>query len=569
MKQVFCVFLLILCSFKMISQISILGTASPSGDWDTDHNLAEGPDGVWTGTYPLSANEIKFRSDGMWTTNWGGSSWPGGAAISDGPNINVAHAGNYTIQLNLNDQTYNFTFLASNVGINNISPEQTLDVTGKIKVGDDVNTPTAGTIRWNDATKDFEGYDGTQWYSFTRTNQANWGHNNISVHENLKRTASDGDAEDKFGWVVSISGDYALVGAPFDDFGSNANQGSAYVFVRSGTTWAQQAMLTADDGDANDNFGWSVSISGDYAIVGAPRDGIGSNTYQGSAYIFIRSGTTWTQQAKLTASDGAQYDSFGFSVSISGDYAIVGTPNDGIGSNPGQGSAYIFVRSGITWTQQAKLTASDGAQFVSFGHSVSISGDYAIAGAYGDPVGSNASQGSAYIFVRSGTTWDQQTKLTASDGEELDFFGWSVSISGDYTIVGAQNDGIGSNTDQGSAYIFIRSGTTWTQQAKLTASDGAEFDSFGWSVSISGDYAIVGAAYDLIGGNVDQGSAYIFVRSGTTWTQQTKLTASDGADGDLFGHSVSISGDNVIVGALNDDIGNNTNQGSIYFFKKN
>ena len=193
-------------------------------------------------------------------------------------------------------------------------------------------------------------------------------------------------------------------------------------------------------------------------------------------------------------------------------------------------------------------------------------------GARYDDVGANSTQGSAYIFVRSGTSWTQQAKLVASDGVAGDFFGWSVSISADgvYAVIGAYFDDVGANNDQGSAYIFVRSGTSWTQQAKLVASDGAANDWFGWSVSISADgaYAVIGAYFDDVGANSTQGSAYIFVRSGTSWTQQAKLVAGDGATSDYFSSSVSISADGAyaVMGAYGDDVGAIAEQGSAYIF---
>jgi len=371
-------------------------------------------------------------------------------------------------------------------------------------------------------------------------------------------TASDAAVGDQFGTSVSISGDTAIVGV-FGDDDAGSFSGSAYVFVRSGTTWTEQAKLTASDPATLDFFGFSVSISGDTAIVGASGSVFGSGP--GFAYVFVRSGTTWTEQAKLTASDAAAGDFFGFSVSISGDTAIVGAHgNDDTGSN--SGSAYVFVRSGTTWTEQAKLTASDAAAFDNFGFSVSISDDRAIVGArLDDDAGGNS--GSAYIFDFDGTSWTQ-TKLTASDAAAGDQFGRSVSISGDRAIVGALlDDDAGGNS--GSAYIFDFDGTSWTQ-TKLTASDAAAVDLFGIRVSILGDRAIVGAHFDDdAGGN--SGSAYIFDFDGTSWTQ-TKLTASDAAAGDIFGRSVSISGDRVIVGApFDDDAG--TDSGSAYVFELN
>jgi hypothetical protein len=383
----------------------------------------------------------------------------------------------------------------------------------------------------------------------------NWSVPVTLVTERQKLLASDGATADQFGCSVFISGDYAIVGALYDD-DKGSNSGSAYIFKWNGTSWSQQQKLTASDGAAGDWFGTSVSISGDYVIVGASRDD-DNGTDSGSAYIFTPNDidpNNWVQQQKLTASDGAVSDNFGYSVSISGDYAIVGAYRDD-DNGTDSGSAYIFKWDGTSWSQQQKLTASDGAVWDYFGRSVSISGDYAIVGAE-----NNGGKGSAYIFKRNGTIWSQQAKLTASDRATNDYFG-SVSINGDYAIVGAYgDDGGGDDGGKGSAYIFNRDGTSWSQQQKLTASDGAAWAYFGRSVSISGDYVIVGAEE-----NDASGSAYIFWRDGISWSQQAKLTASDGAAGDYFGWSVSISGDYAIVGASYDD-DKGTDSGSAYIF---
>jgi hypothetical protein len=310
---------------------------------------------------------------------------------------------------------------------------------------------------------------------------------------------------------------------------------------------AAEVKLTASDG-AIYLFGISVSIYGDYAIVGAPVDVSGI----GSAYIFQVS--DGTQLARLTASDGEANDFFGVSVSIYGDYAIVGAYQD----DSNKGSAYIFEKPVGGWTnmtETAKLTASDGLADDYFGNSVSIYGDYAIVGAYQD----DSYKGSAYIFEKPVGGWTNMTetaKLTASDGEANDCFGISVSIYGDYAIVGAPGD----DSNKGSAYIFEKPGGGWTnmtQTAKLTASDGLADDCFGFSVSIYGDYAIVGAYQDD-----SKGSAYSFLRSGGSWHEKKKQTASDGAAGDLFGNSVSIYGDYAIVGARQDD----SYKGSAYIY---
>ncbi len=379
-----------------------------------------------------------------------------------------------------------------------------------------------------------------------------------------KIEASDGVAGDQFGGSIAISGNTAVIGASANA-GAFSGAGFAAVYVRSQGVWTLQQKLTANDGLPEDGFGTSVAISGDTIIVGASGDTVGTNAGQGSAYIFVRSGKAWSQQQKLAAADGSPFDIFGRYVAIAGNTVVVTAGQDDIAANVDQGSAYVFVRSGATWTEQQKLTAADGAPIDFFGDSVAIAGDTVIIGAAEDELGGGAPQGSAYVFVRSGTTWTQQQKLTAVDGSAFDFFGFSVAISGDTAVIGTLQD-VGSVFQQGSAYVFVRSGNTWTQQQKLLANDGAFGDSFGNSVAILGDTALIGSAGDTSGSNTHQGSAYVFNRSGTVWTQQQKMTATDGAAEDSFGASVALTGDVSIIGSLGDTIGSNPSQGSAYVF---
>ncbi len=372
-----------------------------------------------------------------------------------------------------------------------------------------------------------------------------------TYHENgpheyeVKLTGTDSSEYVFFGNSVSISGEYAIVGAPGD--GEN---GAAYIFlVQDDGSWILEKKLTASDGALDDEFGYSVAIDGEYAIVGAWRDddeSIELSENIGSAYIFYRNqgGTRkWGQQAKLTPSDGFTLDKFGNSVAISGDYAIVG-------SYMNDESAYIFKRKSWTWVEEAKLKGSDTVTSDMYGYSVSIDGETAVIGATGnDDMGS--SSGSAYIFSRNEDgVWNQQQKLIASDGSQFDYFGYSVSISGDFIVVSAfLVDDYGDRS--GAVYLFRYDGTNWIQEKKLTASDAAAIDLFGASVSISGDYIIVGTTGDDDNGN-SSGSAYIFYRDQggpDNWGEQKKLTASDGEMDDVFGHSVSISGEYAIVGA--------------------
>jgi hypothetical protein len=331
------------------------------------------------------------------------------------------------------------------------------------------------------------------------------GNQNLIVKfiEQSKIIASDASEYDRFGRSVSISGDYAIVGAPIND-DKGDESGSAYIFKRDGDSWVEQERLLVSDGDEEDWFGGSVSISGDYAIVGAYEDN-DKGAYSGSAYIFKREGNFWVEQIKLLASDGEEQNYFGTSVSISGNYAIVGAyGNDDNGLRFRSGSAYIFKREGDSWIEQDKLIASDGDEEDWFGYSVSISGNYVIVGAFKDD-DKGAYSGSAYIFKRDGNSWVEQIKLLASDGDEFDYFGVSVSISRNYAIVGADGNVDDNASDSGTAYIFMREGDSWVEQEKLLPSDGDVDDYFGRSVSISGVYAIVGA--DDYGSG--SGSAYI------------------------------------------------------------
>ena len=376
--------------------------------------------------------------------------------------------------------------------------------------------------------------------------------------------ATDGAAFDQFGSAVAISGDTAVIGAPYD----NSHQGSVYVFVRSGNTWTQQARLFASDGAANDEFGWSVAIDGDTIVVGADADDVFANTDQGSAYVFTRAGTTWTEQAHLFANDGSgtDRDFFGVSVAVKGDTAIVGAYLDDFLSNINQGSAYVFVRSGTAWSLQQHLLAADGAAVDEFGSAVALDGETAVVGAWSKTVGSNVQQGSAYVFVRSGTVWTQEGKLTAADGQAQDFFGGSVAISGDSVVAGADWHDFSGQTNQGAAYVFVRNGTTWSQQQRLTSADSAANDEFGHSVAITGNTVAIGAWMHDVVGVLDEGTAYTFTRSGTIWTQEQQLTASDSTGGDRFGTSVAVDGTTLLVGSWADDIAANTDQGSATVF---
>jgi hypothetical protein len=392
---------------------------------------------------------------------------------------------------------------------------------------------------------------------------------------------------------VAISGDTLVVGARYEASnatGVNGNQnvnffdgaGAAYVYVRSGTNWSQQAYLKASNTGAGDRFGYAVAVDGDTIVIGATfesSNATGVNGDQsnngafasGAVYVFVRSGTNWTQQAYLKASNTGAGDQFGGSVAISGDTIVVGamaedSSTGGVNSDQDNnsavdaGAAYVFVRSGTNWSQQAYLKAFNpegGGNYYptpipdNFGISVRVSGDTVVVGAPGEDsaaTGVDGDQndnsapesGAAYVFVRSGTNWSQQAYLKPSNTAANDRFGWAVATSGDTVVVGAYARSSGT----GAAYIFTRSGTRWTQQAFLSGTHPPTTNQFGYSVAVSNNTVVVGA-------NAED-SAYVYTRSGTNWTQQAQLKASNVGDDD-FGCAVSVWGDTVVVGAFAED----------------
>jgi len=483
--------------------------------------------------------------------------------------------------------------------------------------------------------------------------------------------ASNTDASDNFGRRVALDANTLVIGAPDEDsagIGVNSGlesdntesgSGAVYVFVQNNGAWSLQAYIKASNAELGDAFGSSVAISGNTLVVGAPNEDSSVTTViqspspanetatgngaleSGSVYVFTRSGTTWSQQAYLKASNAGAADSFGSSVAIHGDTVVVGAPGEdghlltGSTSPPpdntttgdsasASGAAYVFTRSGTTWSQQAYIKASNVGANDTFGTSVAISVDTLTVGAPGEDGGGvgittgspdetttgNAAGGSGavYIFTRSGTTWSQQAYVKASNTGGGDAFGTSMGIDNDTVVVGAPGEGsngTGVNpgpaaeadntaTASGAVYVFSRVGTTWSQQAYIKASNTEAGDTFGTSLSINGTTLVVGAPGEdsslttvLQGspsnlttgdGAPDAGAAYAFQNQGGGWSQQAYVKAPNAETGDVFGTSVSISGDTSVIGAIGEKsnatgVGGNqadnslVNAGAVYVFR--
>lgn len=403
-----------------------------------------------------------------------------------------------------------------------------------------IASPKVGLLVFDTDKNTLFMYDGAQWqvilFSSTET----------SIPP-VERSPIDAEAGDFLGSSVSISGDYAVIGSP-----SNGPGGAAYVFFRNGPVWAQQAKLVASDGAASDNFGTSVSISGNYIIIGAWGDDA-LFVDQGSAYIFTRSGTTWTEQAHLFATTPGLNDRFGSSVAISGDYAVVGAPLDDVNGNATQGSAYFFVRSGSAWTMQDHVIGPLGASDDRFGTSVSIHLDYAIISAPFDDVGGNSNQGSAHVFTRVGTDWTHHRSLSAMNGSASDHFGQSVSIYGDWAAVAAPNYGPVNFSGQGAVYLFLRTGVNWSSGTFVVLTNfgvpNTVEDRFGNSVCITADHLLVGATGVDITPYSSVGSCYLFRRNNNGWGYVRTITDANYGASQQAGASVGIDGFNCVIGA--------------------
>jgi hypothetical protein len=376
--------------------------------------------------------------------------------------------------------------------------------------------------------------------------------------------AGDRDGNgDGFGSSVAIDGQTLVIGAKFEDgdMDNTLSSGAAYVFIKTNGTWTEQAYLTASNATNSDEFGQSVAISGDTIVVGSPFED--SNTSSsGAVYVFTRSSNNWTEQTILKASNPGIDESFGYSVDIDGNFIVVGAYTENGADNGMQddaGAAYVFTGSGANWSEQAYLQANNIGSGDNFGVSVAIDNDTIVIGADEESGADNNLEngiGAAYVFIRSGANWTEQQSLSAANGAAKDNFGISVDISGESIVVGALQEG-----GSGAAYVFTRTGVSWSEQAKLKSLNAGADDAFGNVVTIDGDSIVVGANFedgDGVAGldnnlETDSGAAYLFTRSNTSWTQQSYLKASNTDNLDEFGTAVALSGTNILVSAPGED----------------
>ena len=384
----------------------------------------------------------------------------------------------------------------------------------------------------------------------------------LALVERQKLTSEDGATDDQFGWAIAVSGNTALVAAPNATIGDNAGQGAVYVFTRDSGQWQQTAKLIADDGREADSFGISVALAGSTAIIGAPN----IDTFRGAAYVFRFSNGTWTQDQKLQASDGTEFNQFGWSVALSGTAALIGSTSATVGSNSSQGAVYAFDESGNTWSETQKFSSDDGATGDAFGWSVALDGNNAVIGANFANVGGNEFQGAAYAFARRGNTWEQTQKLTADNGDDFDFFGGAIALEDGEALIGAEGAATDGNpfSNQGVVYRFSRSTVAWNPTQMLAASDGEASDGFGHSVALRHGMALIGATGVTVDDVSTAGAAYVFRTIGGDFVERDKLMASDPVEFGSYGWSVAMPGKSFLVGAYTTTAASHERQGAVY-----
>lgn len=422
-----------------------------------------------------------------------------------------------------------FHISVAQVGINTDTPEQALDVNGKIKIGDDTASAIAGTIRFNPATQDFEGFNGMEWLSLTvSATRIGSGFGVAGVQEKNKIFASDGAAgtgegsPQQFGFSSSISGNYAIVGAPYSDNPATIDlldSGAAYIYYKNeNNNWQEQAKLLPPNIEEHDRFGWSVAINGEYALIGAVGDD-DNGLNSGAVYVYQRDGTSWSQVTKLIPADNAENDFFGSSVDLDNNlYAIIGAER--------KDAAYLYSYNGISWGQRRTITHPDVAGD-RFGYDVSIDDGKATVSSY---------YFGTYIFdyVASASTWPLEAQFPG---------GTKSSISGDYVI-----------TNGSTPTVYFFDGSLWIEQAELLPTDGSINGNYN-PVDILGEYAVVSA--------IPRKTAYLFQRNNSSWTQVIRLQPSDNPES--FGDSISLGNDGIIIGSKYGE-GNVPRTGAAYIY---
>lgn len=493
---------------------------------------------------------------------------PTNNATNQGPTVNVSSSafsalGDSSTHLSTDWQ------VATDAGFTSIAVSSIGDTTNKTSWSfTNLNTNTTYYLRCRYRGSNFNYSDYSPTITFTTKTTF------IPQSEEAKLTASDKATNHLFGYGVAVdsTGTRVAVGAPSAVNGSAVATGAVYIFVRntSNNTWSQEAKFWPSAGVSGDGFGNEVSMdsTGTRVVSGSPSEAVSGTSGVGAVYVFTRSGTTWTQEQRIPCNDVTLNANFGQASSISADGTRLISGSWSLTNNSGY--AYIYRRSGTTWTLDQRINASDIATNMFFGYSFDIdeTGTRVIVGAYNASNGTT-NTGAAYVFLRSGTTWTQEQKLTPASGVSADEFGFCVSIdsAGTRVAVGSKGRDFGGTSNAGSVFVYTRSGSTWSAEAEFSHSDRATGDGLGTNkvqITPNGNYILVGCRLK----NGREGAAYIFSRTGTSWTQSKKYTASSVSSNSDYGMSVAIASDGsrCVISQYADDPSGIQNAGSVYVY---
>lgn len=455
---------------------------------------------------------------------------------------------------------------SQNVGIGTTHPQEKLDVNGAIKMAGTNNaSPVAGTIRWNADKNDFEGYNGKAWVSLTG-GKSEWGGLSSYSFETDATTAMLGQNSTQLATGLSVYGDWLVAGAGMENH-SNANEAGGFrLFKKENGVWQLKQSVHSPDYTAEMLFGKNVAMNANYIVAGAEGATVNSKVRQGKLYIYSYNSNGANYSTTLTASDGLTSDNFGYSVALYNNFIIAGAPFNTIGLSVDQGSAYVFYFNGNSWQQVANLTAPGGLPHDRLGQSVAIYGNYAVAGAPNATVNNQTNQGKVCLFQYNGSSWSYLTTLTAPVDGPHQYFGSSVSLSGDTLVVGS-NENQYSVSGKGKVYVYVRNGNSWNLQTTITAPEGRADDGFGTAVHFNNGFLIVGAPKAWVNGT-RQGKSYIYKPASPGWTLQAILTSSHGSMDDRFGNAVYITDSTAFCSAPYADLSVNDNNGRLYFFSR-
>ncbi len=454
-------------------------------------------------------------------------------------------------------------------GIAETDPVATLDVQGGVRVGNATRPAEAGMIRWNEDAADFEGYDGTKWRSFTKA-QGGWGIDFSPVAFETAKLVED-SAGLYYGNSLAISDDYVFVGRPFLDTGGPGGTGAVLIYQNFGGSWTlTDTLVLSLPQTSYSGYGSNIEISEDRVIISSGLEDVDGTPNQGAAYIYRRSGNTWIEEARLTAFDGDTSDLFGSGVSISGEYAVVGAIGDDYPGVVSQGSSYIFKRTGTQWAFDQKITSSQPTEAAYYGEDVAIFGDYLIVGARREDAGGATMNGTAYIYEKDIMgNWNEVERLVPSVLEPFgQKFGLNVDLFDSVAVVTNSALTVNDTINAGGVFVFERIGGSWHETAILSLSDPEPYDFLGGDVAILGSTIVTGAQGRDINANEDQGACFIFQKNDDgIWSLQKTLVASDGIVDELFGREVGLASTVLAVGSSFHNIGEVIDQGAIWIYQ--